>query len=197
MPQCNNRGCNATFKWRHELKRHKDRDFQYPPQQNTLCRKNTDETFTCNTCASTFKHQSGVIKHLNNKVCTREKQVSEFKCTHCPAVFPYKSRLDSHLKAHLPPKKCPSCLREFKRKDFFEKHIASCVEDPNFVPSFSVNDQCPESVMTEEETVPAAELHSEIHATPPHVETTKDIVILIPVSIWNRVLSFRCQRRRL
>ena len=145
----------------------------------------------------TLKHQSGVTKHLNNKVCTREKQVSEFKCTHCPAVFPYKSRLDSHLKAHLPPKKCPSCLREFKRKDFFEKHIASCVEDPNFVPSFSVNDQCPESVMTEEETVPAAESHSEIHATPPHVETTKDIVILIPVSIWNRVLSFRCQRRRL
>jgi hypothetical protein len=154
MPECTNVGCNESFKWSQQHKRHK-KVCKFPPASSKY-EKNSDNTYKCNICSKTFQYQSGVIKHLNKDKCQNDEP-NEHPCPKCPAVFPFKCRLITHLKKnHVDNnKQCSSCHREFKRKDFYEKHIQLCGEDPNFVPSFSTqnNHEQPifDAAMKEEE----------------------------------------------
>ena len=129
MMHCKNTGCQCHFKWPMQLARHKKKCTFPAPESITRYEKAADGMFKCSTCSKSFKHQSGVIKHLKKEKCdTQSGEPKEHDCPHCPAVFKFRCRLLEHMKNHRPEndKTCSSCGKEFKRKDHFQKHVNSC-----------------------------------------------------------------------
>ena len=102
-----------------------------------------DNKYKCSKCLKKFKHRESVYRHQKkdcfNRRFTRgfapiissplKKTKKMFNCEYCNAKFDRQGKLDKHLHSkHTNPTSysCNMCSREFKRIDFYKKHIEKC-----------------------------------------------------------------------
>ena len=151
--KCSNVGCNETFKYRMQRKRHMER-CKFPKCAIKIKGKEkfefVSDIYKCKKCKKIIKNVNNISRHL--KECDLKPVTpvpKHFPCTECSKVFKYPSKLKEHSVVHIKEMlSCIFCGKTFiNRKDVFRKHVEKCGDNETF-PSFvstsanKIHDDC-------------------------------------------------------
>lgn len=129
MFTCTHEGCRDTFKHAEQRRRHQ---LKCTKPKKTSKFIESDGKFKCSRCHKEYNHKQNAIRHY--KSCGKSGPAANKTCKTCGLVFSTPFKMKRHNQSVHEKKKtvleCSKCFKIYSRRDHFEKHEASCIQEP-------------------------------------------------------------------